>query len=150
MAPFENFCDLQFEIETSWICFDGPLYILHLCWEVKNDVSDQSKDALRVCYVNIRKSLLGQNGAHVHDFFAYQSLVSSDLNFFMALLLTINLAIAKRFWLIPNRSRQGCHIWIGSKFPDISLTIPWHLTIFPWQFIKFFQVKKARFIHKND
>ena len=40
--------------------FDRPLYILYLGWEVKNDVSDQSKDALRVCNVNIRKSLLGQ------------------------------------------------------------------------------------------
>ena len=36
---------------------------------------------------------------------------------------------------------QGCHIWVGSKFPDISLTIPWHITIFPWQFILFFQVR---------
>ena len=36
---------------------------------------------------------------------------------------------------------QGCHIWVGSKFPDISLTIPWHIIIFPWQFILFFQVK---------
>ena len=26
----------------------------------QNDVSGQSKDVLRVCYVNIRKSLLGQ------------------------------------------------------------------------------------------
>ena len=26
---------------------------------------------------------------------------------------------------------QGCHIWVSSKFPDI----PWHITIFPWQFI---------------
>ena len=29
---------------------------------------------------------------------------------------------------------QGCHIGDGPKFPDISLTIPWHITIFPWQF----------------
>ena len=36
---------------------------------------------------------------------------------------------------------QGCHIWLGSKFPDISLTIPWHVTIYPWQFILFIQVR---------
>ena len=28
-------------------------------WVVKNDISGQSKDALRVCNVKIRKSLLG-------------------------------------------------------------------------------------------
>ena len=40
--------------------FNGPLYILYLGWEVKNDVSGQSQDVLRVCNVNIRKFLLGQ------------------------------------------------------------------------------------------
>ena len=40
--------------------FDGSLYVLYLGWEVKNDVSDQSQDVLRVCNVNIRKSLLRQ------------------------------------------------------------------------------------------
>ena len=40
--------------------FDGPLYVLYLGWEVKNNVSGQSKDVLRVCNVKIRKSLLGQ------------------------------------------------------------------------------------------
>ena len=48
---------------------DGPLYILYLGWEVKNDVSDQSKDALKLCNVNIRKSLLGQKWGTVCDFF---------------------------------------------------------------------------------
>ena len=40
--------------------FDEPLYVLYLGWEVKNDVSGQSQDVLRVCNVNIRNSLLGQ------------------------------------------------------------------------------------------
>ena len=40
--------------------FDGSLHILYLGWEVKNDVSGQYKDDLRVCNVKIRKSLLGQ------------------------------------------------------------------------------------------
>ena len=40
--------------------FDGPLYVLYLGWEVKNDVSGQYQDVLRVCNVNIRKSLLEQ------------------------------------------------------------------------------------------
>ena len=53
----------------------------------------------------------GGNGAHVHDFFGqWWPLVSCNLIFFMALLLTINLAVAKRFWLIPSRFRwvHGC------------------------------------------
>ena len=37
----------------------GPPHVLWLGWEVKNDISDQSKDALRVCNVKIRKSLPG-------------------------------------------------------------------------------------------
>ena len=40
--------------------FDGPLYVLYLGWEVKNDVSGQSKDVKGYVMVNIRKSLLGQ------------------------------------------------------------------------------------------
>ena len=40
--------------------FDGSLYVLYLGWEVKNDVSGQSKDALWVCNVKIKKTLLGQ------------------------------------------------------------------------------------------
>ena len=44
---------------------------------------------------------------------------------------------------------QGCHIWVGSKFPDISLTIPWHIAIFPWQFILFFQVKNKNYPQKQ-
>ena len=46
-----------------------PLYILYLGSEVKNDVSDQSKDVLRVCNVNIKNLYWGRNGAHVCDFF---------------------------------------------------------------------------------
>ena len=42
------------------VFFDGSLYVLYLGWEVKNDVSGQSQDVLRVDNVNIRKSLLGQ------------------------------------------------------------------------------------------
>ena len=44
---------------------------------------------------------------------------------------------------------QDCHIWVGSKFPDISLTIPWHIAIFPWQFILFFQVKNKNYPQKQ-
>ena len=39
------------------IFFDGPLHVSWLGQEVKNDMSGQSKDALGVCNVKIRKSL---------------------------------------------------------------------------------------------
>ena len=62
--PKDTFWEfLQFavfsQMEKIWIFFDGPLHILWLGWEVKNDMSGQSKDALRVCNVKIRKSLPG-------------------------------------------------------------------------------------------
>ena len=46
-------------MEKIWNFFDGPLHISWLGQEVKNDMSSQSKDALRVCNVKIRKSLMG-------------------------------------------------------------------------------------------
>ena len=60
-TPFENFCDLRFchkrrKFENF---FDGPLHVSWLGREVKNDVSGQSKYALGVCNVKIRKSLPG-------------------------------------------------------------------------------------------
>ena len=42
------------------IFFDGPLLVLWLGQEVKNDMSDQYSDSLGVCNVKIRKCLWGQ------------------------------------------------------------------------------------------
>ena len=89
--------------------FDGPLYVLYLGWEVKNDVSGQSQDVLRVCNVNIRKSLLGQKQSTCSwPFWLAAPSVKWSEFFFMALLLTINPTVAKRFWLIPNLHLYGC------------------------------------------
>ena len=99
--------------------FDGPLYVLYLGWEVKNDVSGQSQDVLRVCNVNIRKSLLGQKQSTCSWLFR---LVAPSVKwsefFFMALLLTINPAVAKRFWLIPSTFRwvHGCILNLHGSF----------------------------------
>ena len=41
------------------------------------------------------------------------------------------------------------HFWVGSKFPDISLTIPWHTAIFPWQFILFLEVTNKVYPEKQ-
>ena len=54
--------------------------------------------------------------------------------------LNVLLQVKPNKWA-KKKQRQGCHIWVGSKFPDISLTIPWHIAIFPWQFILFLEIK---------
>ena len=47
------------------IFFDGLLHISWLGREVKNDMSGQSKYALWVCNVKIRKSLTGAEMGHI-------------------------------------------------------------------------------------
>ena len=113
--PKDTFWEfLQFTVWDRDIVnfFDGPLYVLYLSWAVKNDVSGQSQDVLRVCNVNIRKSLLGQKQSTCSWLFR---LVAPSVKwsefFFMALLLTINPAVAKRFWLIPSTFR-----WMHGSF----------------------------------
>ena len=60
-VPFENFCDLQFCCKLRYCeFFDGLLHISCFSWEIKNDMSGQSKDwgmYVRVCNVKIIKSL---------------------------------------------------------------------------------------------
>ena len=60
-TPFENFCDLRFSHKwrKSEIFFNGPFHVWWLGQEVKNDMSGESKGALGVCNVKIRKSLTG-------------------------------------------------------------------------------------------
>ena len=56
----------------NWVPPFFSMGLLHVLWlgrKVKNDMSGQSKYALGVCNVKIRKSLLGLNGAHLSDFF---------------------------------------------------------------------------------
>ena len=68
MPPFENICYLWFSCKLRKFEFfpDGLLHISRMGWEVKNDMSGQSKDALSVCNVKIRKSLLGRKwGTHL-------------------------------------------------------------------------------------
>ena len=52
-------------MEKFEIFFNGLLHISWLGWEVKNDMSGQSKEALRVCNVKIRKSLTGAEMGHI-------------------------------------------------------------------------------------
>ena len=46
-------------MDKIWNFFDWLLYVSCMSWEVKNDMSGQSKDAVRMCNVKIRKSLSG-------------------------------------------------------------------------------------------
>ena len=47
---------------------------------------------------------------HIFEMFGLQALVSSNLNFFVASMLIVNLAVVNTFWPIPSRSRwvHGC------------------------------------------
>ena len=51
-------------------------------WEVKIDMSGQSKDYLWVCNVKMKKFLPGRNGAHFHGFLGFGAVASSDLKIF--------------------------------------------------------------------
>ena len=53
-------CGFLTNRENLKFFFDGPLHVSWLGQEVKNDMSGQSKDALGVCTVKIRKSLTGE------------------------------------------------------------------------------------------
>ena len=41
---------------------------------------------------------------------------------------------------------ESCHIWVCSKFPDISMTFPWQNNSFPWKFLLFFLCKKKQLL----
>ena len=58
------------------------LWVLCIGWEVKNDMSGQSKYAIRVYNVKIRKSVFSTNGAHFWEFVGQWLVAWSDLNYF--------------------------------------------------------------------
>ena len=51
-------------------------------WEVKIDMSGQSKDCLWVCNVKMKKFYQGGNGAHFRGFLGFGAVVSNNLKFF--------------------------------------------------------------------
>ena len=74
-------------------------------------MSGQYKDALGVCNVKIRKSLMGVKRGSSSRCFGLGALTSSDLIFFfMASMQMLNLAVVNTFWPITSRSRlvHGC------------------------------------------
>ena len=94
-------------------------------------MSGQSKDALGVCNVKIRKSLMG---AETGLIFKMLRITSSSIEqfeiFFMASMLMLSLAVVNTFWPITSRSRlvHGC-----IHGPYLS---PWILANTAWILLK--------------
>ena len=74
-------------------------------------MSGESKDALEVCNVKIRKSLMGDKMGLIFEMLRVtSSSVERFEFFFMASMLMLNLAVVNTFWPITSRSRlvHGC------------------------------------------
>ena len=82
-------------------------------WEVKIDMSGQSKDCLWVCNVKMEKFYRGGKGAHFHGFLGFRAIALRDLKiFFMGFGVPMSLTVADIFQPISTRSRWG--IWVHS------------------------------------
>ena len=75
-------------------------------WEVKIDMSGQSKDCLWVCNVKMKKILMGQKQGTFPRIFGFRGRsVERFENFFMGFGVPINLSVADIFRPISTRSR---------------------------------------------
>ena len=82
-------------------------------WEVKIDMSGQSKDCLWVCNVKMEKNLPGRKRGTFPWIFGFQDRsVEGFENFFMGFGVPMSLTVADIFWPISTRSRWG--IWVHS------------------------------------
>ena len=100
------------------IIFDGLLHVSSLGWEVRNDMKGQYNDSLGVCNVKIRKCVLGWKwGMSLKKY----PVVLNDFIFFVALQVTMYLAVWKRFWQISSRSRFGTWVYTWSIHHSLDL-----------------------------
>ena len=77
-------------------------------WEVKIDMSGQSKNCLWVCNVKMKKFLLGQKwGTFPWIFGFWGRSIERFENFFMGFGVPISLSVADIFQPISTRSRWG-------------------------------------------
>ena len=82
-------------------------------WEVKIDMSGQSKDCLLVCNVKMEKCLSGWKRGTFPWIFGFQGRsVEGFENFFMGFRVPMSLTDVDIFWPISTRSRWG--IWVHS------------------------------------
>ena len=80
-------------------------------WEVKIDMSGQSKDCLWVCNVKMKKFLPGQKRGTFPWIFGFQGRsIEQFENFFMGFRVPISLSVVDIFQSISTRSRwaHGC------------------------------------------
>ena len=89
-------------------------WLLHascMGWEVKIDMSGQSKDCLWVCNVKMKKILLGQKRGTFPSIFGFWGHNGERFEiFFLGFGVPISLSVADIFWPISTRSRwvHGC------------------------------------------
>ena len=82
-------------------------------WEVKIDMSGQSKDCLWVCNVKMEKFLPGQKRGTFPWIFGFRGRsIEGFENFFMGFGVPMSLNVADIFQPISTRSRWG--IWVHS------------------------------------
>ena len=82
-------------------------------WEVKIDMSGQSKDCLWVCNVKMEKFLPGQKWGTFPWIFGFRGhSIEGFENFFMGFGVPMSLNVADIFQPISTRSR--CCIWVHS------------------------------------
>ena len=82
-------------------------------WEVKIDMSGQSKDCLWVCNVKMEKFLPGQKRGTFPWIFGFQGhSIEGFENFFMGFGVPMSLTVVDIFQPISTRSRWG--IWVHS------------------------------------
>ena len=88
-------------------------------WEVKIDMSGQSKDCLCVCNVQMKKFLLGwKRGTFLRIFGFRGHSIERFENFFMGFGVPISLTVADIFRPISTRSRWGT--WMHNAHGCIS------------------------------
>ena len=82
-------------------------------WEVKIDMSGQSKDCLWVCNVKMENFLPGQKWGTFPWIFGFRGhSVKGFENFFMGFGVPMSLTVVDIFWPISTRSRWG--LWVHS------------------------------------
>ena len=83
-------------------------------WEVKIDMSGQSKDCLWVCNVKMEKFLPGlKRGTFLWIFGFRGHSVEGFENFFMGFWVPMSLTVADIFWPISTRSRWAYGYIVG-------------------------------------
>ena len=83
-------------------------------WEVKIDMSGQSEDCLWVCYVKMKKFLLGRKQGTFPWIFGFRGRsIERFENYFMGFGVPMSLSVVDIFLPISTRSRwgTGVHSW---------------------------------------